>query len=57
MARSQAVERQHGSRLVLTDWLAAAYAEVLLAAGRVEEACVQAEAAVELARSVGSVYY
>jgi len=56
MIRSQDCGRQQGSRLLLTDWLAAAYAEVLLAADRVEEAHAQAERAVELARSVGGLY-
>jgi tetratricopeptide (TPR) repeat protein len=56
MARSQDLGRQHGERLLLTDWLAAAHAEVLLAAGRVEAARAQAEAAVELARAVGGLY-
>jgi hypothetical protein len=56
MVGSQDSGRQQGSRLLLTDWLAAAYAEVLLVADRVEEARAQAEGAVELARSVGGLY-
>jgi tetratricopeptide (TPR) repeat protein len=56
MARSQAVGRQLGERLLLTDWLAAAHAEVLLAAGQEEDARSRAEATVELARSVGGLY-
>jgi tetratricopeptide (TPR) repeat protein len=56
MARSQAFGKQLGERLLLRDWFAAAHAEVVLAAGRVEEARSLAEVAVELARSVGSAY-
>ncbi len=56
MERSQALGRQLGGQLLLKDWLAVAHAEVVLAAGRVEDALSRAEAAVELARSVDGVY-
>lgn len=56
MAQSQAIESQLGERLLLRDWLAAAHAEVVLAAGRVEDALSRAEATVEFARSVGGIY-
>jgi tetratricopeptide (TPR) repeat protein len=56
MVRSQAIGSQLGEQLLLMDWLAAAHAEVVLAAGRVEDALSRAAAAVELARSVGGVY-
>lgn len=56
MERSQALGRQLGGQLLLKDWLAVAHAEVVLAAGRVEDALARAEAAVELARAVDGVY-
>jgi len=56
MLRSQAIGSQLGEQLVLRNWLAAAHAEVVLAAGRVEEALSRAEAAVELARAAGGLY-
>lgn len=56
MERSQALGRQPGGQLLLKDWLAVAHAEVVLAAGRVEDALSCAEVAVELARSVDGVY-
>jgi DNA-binding SARP family transcriptional activator len=56
MAHAQAFGRQLGERLLLRDWFAAAHAEVVLAAGRVEDALPLAEVAVELAQSVGSLY-
>jgi tetratricopeptide (TPR) repeat protein len=56
MERSQAIGSQLGEQLLLMDWFAAAHAEVVLAAGRVEDALSRAEAAVELARSVGGLY-
>ncbi len=56
MERSQALGSQLGGQLLLKDWLAGAHAEVVLAAGRVEDELSRAEAAVELARSVDGVY-
>jgi len=56
MARSQAVSQRLGERHLFQDIFAAATAELLLAAGRLEEALARAEEAVELARAVGGVY-
>ncbi|PWT75115.1 MAG: hypothetical protein C5B60_05765, partial [Chloroflexi bacterium] len=56
MARSQAFGKQLGERLLLVDWFAAAQAEVVLAAGRMEDALSLAQVAVELAQAVGSLY-
>jgi tetratricopeptide (TPR) repeat protein/transcriptional regulator with XRE-family HTH domain len=56
MGRSQAVSQRLGERHLFQDIFAAATAELLLAAGRLEEALARAEEAVELARAVGGVY-
>lgn len=56
MTRSQAVGQSMGGRLLLADWLAAAHAEIVLAAGRVEEALALAEKAVNIARFAGGLF-
>jgi len=56
MAQSQAISQSLGGKLLLTDWLAAAHAEIVLAAGRVEEALTLAEEAVNIASSAGGLF-
>ena len=55
MERAQATSRRLGGQLMGQHLLAAASAELFLAADQVEEALVRAKEAVELAREVGSV--
>lgn len=54
MQHAQATSQRLGGQLAFQDLFAAATAELLLAAGRVEEGLTRAEMAVELARVVGS---
>jgi transcriptional regulator with XRE-family HTH domain/tetratricopeptide (TPR) repeat protein len=56
MAHSQAASQRLGGHVMLQDVFAAAIAELLLAAGRVEEALARAEAAVELGIAVGGTW-
>ncbi|HEY6408665.1 MAG TPA: AAA family ATPase, partial [Ktedonobacteraceae bacterium] len=56
MAHSQAVGESMGGKLLLGDWLAAANAEIVLSAGRVEEALTLAEETVSIAHSVGDFF-
>lgn len=45
-----------GGQLIMSDWFAAAEAELTLSAGLLAEAAVQAEQAVAQARSAGSIF-
>jgi len=56
MAHSQAISQSLGGQLLIADWLAAAHAELVLAAGRVEEALALAEQAVNIAQAIGGLF-
>jgi tetratricopeptide (TPR) repeat protein/transcriptional regulator with XRE-family HTH domain len=55
MERAQAASQKLGGQLLFQDTFAAVTAELLLAAGRVEEALARAKAVVELATEVGGI--
>ena len=55
LARAQVTGQKLGGQMLFQDIFAAVTAELLLSAGRVEEALACAEAVVELAREVGGV--
>lgn len=55
IARAQAARQKLGGQMLFQDIFAAVTAELLLSAGRVEEALACAKAVVELAREVGGV--
>lgn len=56
MAEAQAEAAKIGGRLVAGDWIAAAYAELALNAGRPDEAIVRVGAAIEMARAIGGIF-
>jgi tetratricopeptide (TPR) repeat protein len=55
MARSQAVAREIGGRLLFEDWFLAVRADTALATGRIQEALTLAERAVLIAQEMDSV--
>ena len=56
MAEAQAEAAKIGGRLVAGDWIAAAYAELALNAGRPDDAIVRVAAAIEMARAIGGIF-
>ena len=56
MAEAQAEAAKIGGRLVAGDWIAAAYAELALNAGRPDEAILRVGAAIEMARAIGGIF-
>ena len=55
-AESQAEAEKIGGRLVAADWIAAGGAEIALNAGRLDEAVLRSQAAIEKARAIGGIF-
>jgi tetratricopeptide (TPR) repeat protein len=55
-AKAQAVMQELGGCLLISDWLAAANAEIALGAGRVQETIALAERAVDIAQEMGGIF-
>jgi tetratricopeptide (TPR) repeat protein len=56
MRKSQEIAKSLGTQLLLSDWLAVARAEIVLGAGKVQEALDLVKEAMDLARTVGNAY-